>query len=257
MIQPELGKRLTELRKQKGLTQEELVERCNVTVRTIQRIESGEVDPRPATLRLIIEALGEDWNFFTQSHPSNGGPALNRNTLLFAWIGGLVYFVLGFPESFFEFKFFTTGLFDIGTTGFIIIKAFVMVAFVFFIQGFIHMGRRMNSNYLTLGSILYLVILVADYGTSIGLLLMDMDSDLEGIQVIRAIAYGCANGLFGFALVRSEHLLGQSAKIAGICEMLAAFTFFTVILSIVGLFVLIPAELIEIYLLYKVYRELD
>ena len=42
MKQPLLGKKNTELRIQKGLTQEELVERCNVTVRTIQRIESGE-----------------------------------------------------------------------------------------------------------------------------------------------------------------------------------------------------------------------
>lgn len=254
MLQPELGKKLIELRKQKGLTQEELVERCNVTVRTIQRIESGEVEPRPATLRLIIEALGEDWKFFSQPDANSG--SLNRNTLLFAWIGGLAYFVLGFPESFLEFRFFTSGLFDIGTTGYIIIKALVMIAFIFFISGFIHLGRRMNSNYLTLGSLVYLVILVVDYGTSIGLLMLDMNSDFEAIQVMRAIAYGCANGLFGFAFVRSESVLGQAGKIAGICEMLAAFTFFTVVLSFIGLFILIPAELIEIYLLYKFYRGL-
>lgn len=38
MKQPELGKRISELRKEKGLTQEELVEKCNINVRTIQRI---------------------------------------------------------------------------------------------------------------------------------------------------------------------------------------------------------------------------
>ncbi len=44
-------------RKQKGLTQEELADQCNVTVRTIQRIESGETTPRAYTLKAIAAAL--------------------------------------------------------------------------------------------------------------------------------------------------------------------------------------------------------
>lgn len=55
--QPELGKKIADLRKAKGLTQEELVEKCNINVRTLQRIESGEAIPRTYTLRLIFEAL--------------------------------------------------------------------------------------------------------------------------------------------------------------------------------------------------------
>lgn len=58
MKQPELGKKITDLRKQKGLTQEELVELCNINVRTIQRIEAGEVTPRSYTLKTIFAALG-------------------------------------------------------------------------------------------------------------------------------------------------------------------------------------------------------
>jgi transcriptional regulator with XRE-family HTH domain len=60
MKQPELGKRISELRKGKGLTQEELVEQCNINVRTIQRIEAGEVNPRSYTVKIILEVLGED-----------------------------------------------------------------------------------------------------------------------------------------------------------------------------------------------------
>ncbi|MBN2523008.1 MAG: helix-turn-helix domain-containing protein, partial [Bacteroidales bacterium] len=59
--QPELGKKIADLRKAKGLTQEELVDRCNLNVRTLQRIESGEVTPRTYTIRLIFEAL--DFSF--------------------------------------------------------------------------------------------------------------------------------------------------------------------------------------------------
>lgn len=52
-----LGKQLTEVRKAKGLTQQELAERCKVTLRTIQRIESGSVIPRSYTLKLLSDNL--------------------------------------------------------------------------------------------------------------------------------------------------------------------------------------------------------
>ncbi|WP_156168436.1 helix-turn-helix transcriptional regulator [Kordia zhangzhouensis] len=60
MKQPKLGQKIAALRKEKGLTQEELIERCNVSIRTIQRIEAGEVTPRSYTLKAIFEAL--DYN---------------------------------------------------------------------------------------------------------------------------------------------------------------------------------------------------
>ncbi|WP_430413112.1 helix-turn-helix domain-containing protein [Kordia sp.] len=55
--QPALGKKIAEFRKAKGFTQEELVEKCNINVRTLQRIEAGEVTPRTSTIKLIFEAL--------------------------------------------------------------------------------------------------------------------------------------------------------------------------------------------------------
>jgi transcriptional regulator with XRE-family HTH domain len=55
--QPVLGKKIAEHRKAKGFTQEELVEKCNINVRTLQRIEAGEVTPRTSTIKLIFEAL--------------------------------------------------------------------------------------------------------------------------------------------------------------------------------------------------------
>ena len=41
----EFRKRLIEVRKARGLTQEDVAEKCKITVRTIQRIESGAVKP--------------------------------------------------------------------------------------------------------------------------------------------------------------------------------------------------------------------
>ena len=61
MNQPQLGLKVADLRQQKGLTQERLAELCEVSPRTIQRIESGEVDPRAYTLHCLGEALEFDF----------------------------------------------------------------------------------------------------------------------------------------------------------------------------------------------------
>jgi uncharacterized Tic20 family protein/DNA-binding Xre family transcriptional regulator len=62
MNQPDLGLKVFELRQQKGLTQEQLAELCEVSTRTIQRIESGEVDPRAYTLNCLGESLEFDFS---------------------------------------------------------------------------------------------------------------------------------------------------------------------------------------------------
>jgi transcriptional regulator with XRE-family HTH domain len=56
----DFSSKLIETRKAKGLTQEEVAEECNLNVRTIQRIESGEVQPRAHTIRVISTALKID-----------------------------------------------------------------------------------------------------------------------------------------------------------------------------------------------------
>lgn len=53
----QLHQKIVLARKNKGLTQEELATGTNVTVRTIQRIESGESSPRPFTLKAIAREL--------------------------------------------------------------------------------------------------------------------------------------------------------------------------------------------------------
>lgn len=52
-----IGKKISEARKSKGLTQEGLAEKLKVKLRTIQRIERSESIPRGSTLNLICDAL--------------------------------------------------------------------------------------------------------------------------------------------------------------------------------------------------------
>jgi len=56
-----IGKQISDERKNQGLTQAELADRCRLNIRTIQRIESGEVHPRSYTVRIINEVLGTDF----------------------------------------------------------------------------------------------------------------------------------------------------------------------------------------------------
>ena len=55
-----IGIVIREVRKQKGLTQMELSEETNISVRTIQRIENDEVEPSLYSLKKISEILEVD-----------------------------------------------------------------------------------------------------------------------------------------------------------------------------------------------------
>lgn len=52
------GNRIKALRKQKAWSQDELAEHAKLSIRTVQRIENNEVEPRGHSLRQIADALG-------------------------------------------------------------------------------------------------------------------------------------------------------------------------------------------------------
>jgi len=81
----ETGKLIRELRIKKGMTQEELADKTEVSSRTIQRIENGEVDPRAYTLQMIAKALEVDYNLFVGNEPDeeNEIQQVNSNN----WLG--------------------------------------------------------------------------------------------------------------------------------------------------------------------------
>ena len=53
------------------MTQEELADKTEVSARTIQRIENGEVDPRAYTLQMIAKALEVDFSLFVENEPAD------------------------------------------------------------------------------------------------------------------------------------------------------------------------------------------
>lgn len=57
MNNKELSKRVKELRSRRGLSQELLAENSGLSLRTVQRIENGETEPRGETLKRLSHAL--------------------------------------------------------------------------------------------------------------------------------------------------------------------------------------------------------
>ena len=57
MTQNELGKRVAEERVKRGMSQEDLAAEALLSLRTIQRIESGQTSPRGDTLKRLAAAL--------------------------------------------------------------------------------------------------------------------------------------------------------------------------------------------------------
>lgn len=61
-----IGQLIKERRLQLGITQEELANKTEISIRTIQRIENDEVDPRAYTLQVIAKALDFDFSEFAK-----------------------------------------------------------------------------------------------------------------------------------------------------------------------------------------------
>lgn len=79
------------------MTQEELADRTEVSARTIQRIENGEVDPRSYTLQMISKALDVDISIFTETvskEKIETDKENERNWLALIHLSGLFFLII-------------------------------------------------------------------------------------------------------------------------------------------------------------------
>jgi len=66
-----LSEQLKKMRIDKGLSQEELSEVSNLSLRTIQRLENGESSPREDTIHLLTKALDVPRDYFTEIYQTS------------------------------------------------------------------------------------------------------------------------------------------------------------------------------------------
>lgn len=255
MRQPELGRRLSELRQQKSLTQEELVEACNVSVRTIQRIESGEVTPRTSTVKILLSALDEDFESFkgaVEANTSNDSLQSTEAWLQVAWISGIVYFVLGFLDSLLDYERYEN-MFEVESVAFYTaVKIGYLISYVLFLIGFVKLGDYFENYLLKITSYILAGLFVIWTFFDIFTIYYEFSSEnLISLAAGESICYGALAIVFGIGLMRLQDSMGQLAKIAGILEIISGFFFVLVILFFLGYMLLVPATIIEIILLYK------
>ena len=266
MKQPELGQKISELRKSKGLTQEELVEQCNISVRTIQRIEAGEVTPRSYTIKTILSALNYDLERI-QTEDSKVTKEFKKLVLLdvddskeagfliqqlsIAWISGIVYFLIGFAEFAVDFYRYTENIMIINNVAYIILKLCILASIILFTRGFILTGKIFKNYLLRITAFIFIFIGVLFYAYDI-LSLYIVDFDYRFVIGAEAVTYGVIGILFGISILRLKNGLGTLATVTGIFEIITYGFMVTIILAIVGIFLLTPTIILEIILLYKI-----
>jgi transcriptional regulator with XRE-family HTH domain len=270
MKQPELGKKISEIRNSKGLTQEALVEKCNISVRTIQRIENGEVTPRSYTVKAIMEALEYDLN---QGKPDENNVDILKqlrkfvlvdidpekpstfliNQLNLAWVFGIGYFLLGFFEGIADYYRFDEGSMLINRELYIVLKVLVFVTYLFFLRGFILIGGLFKSDLLKVIPIILILCLGLIFSYDITTLYYP-EIEYEFVFISFSITFGILGIMFGYALMTLQKPLGNLAQYAGVLEILMGVCLLTVILSPLALFLSIPIELFEVLLIFRTIR---
>ncbi|MBN4070492.1 helix-turn-helix transcriptional regulator [Olleya sp. AH-315-F22] len=268
MYQPKLGKKIVQLRKGLNLTQEELAEKSNLGLRTIQRIESGGVIPRNSTINLLLNSLGEDWQSFRNNELKKNS-LQNRISAFFlighstnntlysviqtAWIAGIFYFFILITESGLEYLVFNDQIVEtVWKVSYILLKLWVLVSFSLFMRGFTALSKMFDSSLLKITSYLMIGLMVGIVFSDIIKLFIIENDDLKVILIIsQSIMAGITSLLFGVVLLRLQDSLGMLAKYAGIIEIILGSCFVVVFLSPVALALLIPATVLEIVILYK------
>ncbi len=257
MKQPELGRKILELRKQKGFTQEELVDQCNINVRTIQRIEAGEVTPRSFTLKTILNVLGEDLENLQDSEKLDFENFNLKDVgfsifyIKLAWICGIIYFLSGFVEFAVDYARFYEDELIIPKAAYISMKFIVMLAYIYFLWGFVLSGKIFNNYLLKIGAFFLIGTTILFYGYDMASLYFE-PFYTEYVLITQSIFCGIGSFIFGFAMLRLANPMGIVAKIAGGLEIACGVFFILVFMAWLGLIFLIPTVFLQIILLFKI-----
>ena len=265
MQQPELGRRLTALRKAKNLTQEELVDKSHVSVRTIQRIEAGEVLPRIITVKILLSALEESYESFLAKPIPAQQPQKdvlltpNPNIVLIAAIAGAVYLVSEISLGVLDMIWIT----DHSNWGFRIkaiytgLTVVMLLSFALFARGFITLGTVFENRLLKAVSYMLVVATIGKGVWDVATLSVEEVEQLWLPYGGAAMIFGALSIGFGISLLRLQDSMGQLSRIAGLLEIVLGCTLVTVVLFFLTYVILIPAVVVEIVVLYRGYEYLS
>jgi transcriptional regulator with XRE-family HTH domain len=238
MKQPQLGRKISELRNAKGLTQEELVEKCNLNVRTIQRIEAGEVTPRSYTVKALFEALDYQWEGVKEGFADEEKkvPAY----LYLAFGAGVIYFFLAFFEIGMEIEWLESG--SASSNAFIGVKIGTFLTYLAFIYGWIKLESFIPNTILKIALWTMLGANIILYGVDFVSLLGGQFS-IEEYYLIKLSAFGLCYAFLGVGYLAYKNLWSHIPQLVGAVGLVAGILIFS---GIGVLFGLIPLTIFEI-----------
>ena len=237
--QPELGKKISELRKAKGLTQEELVEKCNLNVRTIQRIEAGEVTPRSYTIKALFEALDYKWEELKSGFSEENQKAPSYLYLAFA--AGLLYFFIAFFEIGMEYEL-IEGHGETDTASLLGVKIATFITYSVFLLGWIKLETFIPNLLLKIALWTMIGANVIWYSVD-GYALLSGQLALEDYYLIKISSFGLCYAFLGIGYLAYKKLWSNIPQIIGALGIVSGILIFSGIGVILGL---IPLTLFEL-----------
>ncbi len=242
MEQPTLGLKIIELRNSKGITQKDLAEKCKVDIRTIQRIEAGEVVPRMYTLNLLSEVLEYDFKIaIDETQVSNTEFPVKALKLTF--LAGLTYSVNAIPV--------VVELIRHSFSPFARVSTFTVhsLSAIGFFYGFYLLGKHSKNQRLAISAMLSMILLPL---TNLFYLLNPVAVILVYIVLcINCIFFGV--GVFNQSSKGSFKLLYSIAGVTGIVQSLMFLSFIFNVQS-AGLIISIGCDLLLTAILYLEYQ---
>lgn len=261
MEQPELGKKIQELRKSRGLTQEELVEKCNINVRTIQRIEAGEVSPRSFTIKTILEVLGVDSEtFFRASEDGNVKFSKEDTTIVnTSWIAGIFTIIFSIIGTILEIS--TISKYEtLGGSLYLTLSWTIpfLISLFFFLRGYHKIGKLFDINSLVSGTYVYFLTEILITGITLVLTVVSYrNNKLEMVFIaITVILFGIAEVILGIGVLQSKKVLGNFAYVIGIAKVVNGVLLISFFLAPIAIFSVQLVAIMEVVLLQSAMQRL-
>jgi len=257
MKQPDLGLKVVELRKAKGLTQEELVERCNINVRTIQRIEAGEVMPRSYTIKSIMDALDYDFGatpVAEETQSTEDIPAHKRGILKVAFFVGIVYLVLALLEGLMDFLPILNEPHDTLKLGnwYAGLKIAVIGTYAVFMLGYYQLGVLHHNALVMVASVLLMIAATITLSADIYVYYTE-SIDFLIVQIVKSVISGALYIALGIGLLKFQAPFGSLALVTAVLGIIAGLAFLTVVFALPGLTVFTVFEILQLMLLYQAF----
>ena len=139
----------------------------------------------------------------------------------------------------------------LGEAYYVVLKVAVLITYVLFYRGFVALGGLFSNYLLRIASFVLIIgnVVVIGYDIASALYLPMQDAFVLGAE---AFAYGGILIVYGVALRRVSARRGRRLPDSPVCsQSLRAVCSSRWCCSFIGFFVLMPAELLQIIILYK------